>query len=390
MEKNNIMDAFASLKLAPWSLKKMLKKSFKKDEVTHEVRVFFKKIKAHIVLVHALWSEEIEMSDMLHDYYRQIWFLRDAKIFRALCKEHTHKNKLIMVLGEERVVHAIQEIKKYKETVHVKLLAQDIEQLTSKLVSVITSFDLKRIEAGLETFFEKTENLLQQLLQSETITNVWLHTIRKNIKKTMYLLEYMCLFDKIKFTPIQKKYKKLAEDLGEWNDIQLLVEKLQEMPWTGKEENIVKKLVANESKTKKKLLKQLRTYFRVSPKQTTKLTEWVTTPVDGNIVAATSLLSVNNKEPIVHKDVIGWVAKKPVVKKPVVKKPVAKKPVAKKPVAKKPVAKKPVAKKPVAKKPVAKKPVAKKLVTKKPVAKKPVAKKPVVKKNTWSSSSAKQ
>lgn len=121
----------------------------------------------------------------------------------------------------------------------------------------------------------------------------------------MYLLEYMCLFDKIKFTPIQKKYKKLAEDLGEWNDIQLLVEKLQEMPWTGKEENIVKKLVANESKTKKKLLKQLRTYFRVSPKQTTKLTEWVTTPVDGNIVAATSLLSVNNKEPIVHKDVIG-------------------------------------------------------------------------------------
>lgn len=77
-----------------------------------------------------------------------------------------------MVLGEERVVHAIQEIKKYKETVHVKLLAQDIEQLTSKLVSVITSFDLKRIEAGLETFFEKTENLLQQLLQSETITNV--------------------------------------------------------------------------------------------------------------------------------------------------------------------------------------------------------------------------
>jgi cyclopropane fatty-acyl-phospholipid synthase-like methyltransferase len=77
-----------------------------------------------------------------------------------------------MVLGEDRVVHAIQEIKKYKTTVNVKLLAQDIEQLTSKIVSTITSFDMKWIEAGLETFFEKTENLLQQLLESETITNV--------------------------------------------------------------------------------------------------------------------------------------------------------------------------------------------------------------------------
>jgi hypothetical protein len=48
----------------------------------------------------------------------------------------------------------------------------------------------------------------------------------------MYLLDYMCLFDKIKYTPIQKKYKKLAEDLGERNDIQLLVGQLQAMPRT--------------------------------------------------------------------------------------------------------------------------------------------------------------
>ena len=77
-----------------------------------------------------------------------------------------------MVLGEERIVKAKATIKEYKSTVHVKMLAKEIEQLANQIVASLNSFDEKWVQAGLETFLEHTENLLEQLLQSDAITNV--------------------------------------------------------------------------------------------------------------------------------------------------------------------------------------------------------------------------
>jgi len=336
------MEQISALKMDTNTLQKLLKKSFKKNDSTHDMRVFFKKLKAHIVLVHVLgWPQSVDFSDLLRTYYLEVWFLRDAKIFRSLCKKFTHNNKLIMVLWEERVVQAKEKVRKYKKSIDTKELAKEIEQLTTDIVNTLHTFELKRIEAWLETFFEHTENLLSQLLQSDWLTHVWFHTIRKHIKKVIYLLDYMCFFDKIKYAPIQKKYKKIATQLGEWNDLQLLVQQLDAFPRTGKEEKIVKKLLLKEEKMRKKLLKKLRVYFRVSPAQAIKSTERISLPIAEKQVIQEE---VKQQETIID-------AEKPVVKKAVVKKAVVKKAVVKKAVVKKAVVKKAVVKKAVVKKP---------------------------------------
>gem|GEM_PF-5773464 len=151
----------------------------------------------------------------------------------------------------------------------------------------------------------------------------------------------MCFFDKIKYAPIQKKYKKIATQLGEWNDLQLLVQQLDAFPRTGKEEKIVKKLLLKEEKMRKKLLKKLRVYFRVSPAQAIKSTERISLPIAEKQVIQEE---VKQQETIID-------AEKPVVKKAVVKKAVVKKAVVKKAVVKKAVVKKAVVKKAVVKKP---------------------------------------
>lgn len=353
MGKGNLVNALASFKIDEPTLSKLLQQSFKEGDVTHEVRIFFKKIKAHIGLIRALWAEHIELSDSLRTYYQQTWLLRDAEIFYALCKEKSHKNKLIMILAKERVLIAKEQVEKYKHTIRVDLLAKEIQQLMQKIVTILQSFDPKWLTVGLETFLEQTENLLQQLLESPTITNSWIHTLRKHIKRVLYLLDYMCIYDKKTYTPIQEKYKKFAEDLGQWNDLQLLVHQLKDMTWSGKEAKIIKKLSCKEKKAKKKILKKLRTYFHVSPKQISKETERV---IATKQKKSDSLLSANQpKEPIVHQDIkettlpshqskpsvstlYSWTTKKTLTKKaPVKKAPIKKAPIKKTPVKKTPV-----------------------------------------------------
>lgn len=275
MKKKSLLDAFASLQIDLSKAHHLVKKSFRKNSAAHEVRVFFKKLKAHMVLLQALWWEDLELSDTLHTYYKQIWLLRDAKIFRSLCETYTHGNKLIMVLGDERVVHAQDAIKTYKKTVKAKVLAEELVTLTNVVTKKLVAFDPKWIQAWIETFLEQTENMLHQLLQWDVITNVWFHTIRKHIKKATYLLAYMCLTDTVKYPPIYKRYKKFGDLLGEWNDLQLLVGQLEAMPRKWKEEKMVKKLVDKEEKARKEIMKKLRTYFHVTPNKVTKKTERV-------------------------------------------------------------------------------------------------------------------
>ena len=317
MGKQDLLRALSDLNKDASEITKQLKKSFKKNKASHKVRLFFKKLKAHILLTHALWNESLHISDTLDEYYKMIWLLRDAKVFRSLCKKYTHGNKLIMVLGGERVVQAKETIQQYRHTIHIKKFAKEIEQLTSQIYSAISAFDPKWIEAWLETSLEHTENLLSQLLESENITDVWFHTIRKHIKKTVYLLNYMRIYDSIKYVPVQKKYIVFSEDLWMWNDLQILVSQLASMPRANKEEKIVKKLSLKEHKMKKKLIDKLRIYFRVSPKKIVKDIQWKTIPwenkqnlSDNDIKDSTSLSKSVTKKPLVKKSVV----KKPLKK----------------------------------------------------------------------------
>lgn len=263
---------FDALKSETKHIHKLVKQSFKKNDAVHELRVLFKKIKAHIVLLHALGEVSVDMSDHLRVFYKNIGLFRDAEIFRELCKTHAKWNKIIAVLGEDRVAHAKKKLQEYKASISTKEIANDIEKVVDDLIKHFHSFDTERVKAWLESFLEQTQHLINQLLQSTTITNVGLHTMRKHIKKMMYLLHYLRLEDDVKYAPIEKVYKKLALKLGERNDMQLLAAELEALPRKGKEAKIVEKIFKKEEKQRKKIVKKLRSVFHVSAQQVSEKT----------------------------------------------------------------------------------------------------------------------
>ncbi len=274
MWKNPLAQAFLDFQKETENLQKRIKKATKKHDATHDFRVFYKKIKSHISLFNSLGETHIVLTEQLQEFYQQIWYFRDAKVFRDLCKKYTKNNKTMMVFAEDRLIRAQEKLNDYKRGVSFKKLTVQLTEIITLLVTSSQNFDPKWIQAWLEAYFERTENLLNQLVHTHTVTDVWLHTIRKNIKKVLYLFPYLFIYNKKTYAPLFESYKKFAEDLGNRNDYNCLVEQLETMPWKSHELKIVKKLKKKEEKMKKEILHKLRSSFHFSAQQTSKNTVW--------------------------------------------------------------------------------------------------------------------
>jgi len=274
MWKKTLTESFVALQNETKNMKKRLKKATKRHSETHDFRVFYKKLKSHISLFNSLGESHITLSEPLQEFYLQIWICRDAKIFHDLCKKWTHNNKTIMVFAEDRLNRAQEKLLDYTKWISFKKLSKKINILIAELVQSSQNFDPKWIQAWLESYFERTENLLNQLVHTQTVTDVGLHTIRKQIKKMLYLFPYLFVFNKKKYAPIHAVYKKHAQDLWSWNDYNLLVEELDRMPWKWAELKLLKKLQKKETTMKKEILHDLRHSFHVTTEQSMKDTVW--------------------------------------------------------------------------------------------------------------------
>lgn len=308
-----LSQAFLNFQKETNHLKKRIKKATKQHDATHDFRVFYKKIKSHIAFFNSLGETHIALTDQLQEFYQQIGLVREAKVFRDLCKKYTKNNKTIMVFAEDRLLRAQEKCSDYKRWVSFKKLTAQLKEIISSLVKSSQNFDPKWIQAWLEAYFERSENLIHQLVHTHTVTDVWLHTIRKQIKKMLYLFPYLFVYDKKKYQWFYESYKKFAEELGQWNDYNYLVEQLETIPWKSHELKIVKKLKKKEETMKKELLRKLQTAFRFSLEQMSKNTEWkpATQNTNEENVTPSTIKSLPKKAPVVRKPRSSWWTKKP-------------------------------------------------------------------------------
>ena len=136
-----------------------------KNNVLHDERVFFKQMKSYVSFVASLSGAELKLPDLLQDYYMTIGTLRDTKIFVKKCDTYIDA-AMVKVLCDEKLEKAKKQFTAFLKKHKSSLIAKQVRDYLTLIDARYKIFEPKWIQAGLQTYLTRQENVIKQHLLS--------------------------------------------------------------------------------------------------------------------------------------------------------------------------------------------------------------------------------
>lgn len=242
----------------------------------HEIRVFFKHLKAYDAFFVHLDKKQQTLKKRLLTYYKAIGAVRDAKIFAKQCTKFMPHEKVIHTLAQTLIMQHEKALSKVYKKYWTQKIMTDIKQVCKKQASLLWTLKGKDLLPQMIAYLKSKEQSISKLLLARgEMSDTTLHGIRTSIKDMLYLLSYASNKD----TPyLQSKvnlYTALWQSLGRRNDLTQFTNFLASQHRTAPQQITFNKLIALQQQKKMQLIEQLKQHFSPSPALIAATKKWV-------------------------------------------------------------------------------------------------------------------
>ncbi len=246
--------------------KKRIANKTSKNNDLHEIRVFFKHLKAYDSFFSYLDKKIHTIKKPLLKYYKAIWEVRDAKIFAKQCTKFLPHDKAIQAQASSIISKHEKTLAKIYKKYTPSSIISDIKVTAKKQIKVLSTVEGKTLMQKLIAYLKTKELTINKALTAGgEVSDTTLHAIRTSIKDMLYLLTYTS----DKNTPyLQSKvnlYTTLGQSLGRRNDLTQCTNYLSSQRRTAPQQITFNKLIALQQQKKMQLLEQLKQHFAPTP-----------------------------------------------------------------------------------------------------------------------------
>lgn len=249
--------------------KKSITQKTKKNTDLHEIRVFFKHLKAYDAFFSYLDQKTRTIKKPLLSYYKAIGAVRDAKIFAKQCAKFLPHDKSIHTEATEIITKTKKTLSKVYKAYTPAAIIHDLQATAKKQVAMLSTVNSKTLMPKLIAYLKTKElDINKVLTTSLEVSDVALHSMRTSIKDMLYLLTYTA----DKNTPyLQSKvnlYTTLGQSLGRRNDLTQCTNYLASQHRNASQQITFNKLLTLQQQKKIQLIEQLKQHFAPTPLRT--------------------------------------------------------------------------------------------------------------------------
>lgn len=249
--------------------KKRISQKTNKNSDLHEIRVFFKHLKAYDAFFSYLDQKTRTIKKPLLSYYKSIGAVRDAKIFAKQCTKFLPHDKALQTEATQLIEKHQKTLAKLYKKYGVTAIVRDLQTTTKKQLAILSTVNSKTLMPKLIAYLKTKElDINKVLTTSLEVSDVALHSMRTSIKDMLYLLTYTS----DKNTPyLQSKvnlYTALGQSLGRRNDLTQCTNYLASQHRNASQQITFNKLLTLQQQKKIQLIEQLKQHFAPTPLRT--------------------------------------------------------------------------------------------------------------------------